>query len=134
MSSQPQAMGSKPIKILLPVWILHFRFFIKYFSIFRRLSQMADPCLVPIAPVLNQYSRFFPFIYFNFIVTLHGPSAKIPLQSDLHNRALPKALKSINPHPPRHLGKDILYILARWNFRCSDFPPHIKLAVTLFNL
>lgn len=134
MSSWPLKMGSIPINILLPEWILHFIFFKKYYSIFWRLSQIAYPCLVPIDPVLNQYSRFLPFMYFNLTVILHDPSPKIPLHNDLHRSALKKALKSINPQPPRRLGEEILSILARWNFRYFDLPPQIKLAKTLFIL
>lgn len=73
------AIGSKPIKTLFPEWILHLRFIKKYFSAFLKLSQMADPFLVPISLVLYQYSRFLPFKYFCFKVTLHGPSPNIPL-------------------------------------------------------
>jgi len=83
---------------------------------------MADPYVTPILPVLYQYFRAFPFIYFFFMVMLHDLSLKIPLHNDFRRSALPKVLKSNNPHPPQLLAYISFPFLT--NDICSDLIYH----------
>lgn len=88
---------SMPIRMWLPDWNFHARWWIKKNLTFRKLSQMVNPCLIPMVPYMYQMLKSLFFRYLWWMILLHVSDHNKPLQRYVMSNAPPKWRRSMIP-------------------------------------
>lgn len=127
-------IGSMSIRIHLPDWNLHARWWIKNFSTFKKLSQIADPCLMPMVPFLYQTLKYVSFRYLCWMILLHVLAPNKPLQRDFMRNAPLKQRRSMIPQPPIPFGRVMFDNLVKWYFFPFGLPPQMMFSMRQFRL